>query len=310
MENKNWKGREMNKNRMVKIIIVALITMILVVACGNQESQKTIRVGSKEFTEQLILGNMYEIVLNNAGYKAEYHNLAGTNEAHEALVNGEIDLYPEYTGTALLTQLGKTYDSSMSIDDVYQTVKSEYQQRWNLTWLEPTSFNNTYCIAMQKDLAEQMGIQTLSQLSENADQLVFGTVAEFPEREDGLVGLQKVYGGFNFKDIVILDPGLKYAGLREGEIDVTTCFGTDGEISTYNLVVLQDDLNFWPPYPVSAVVRTETLDEYPEIATLLDEVDAHLDGETMSRLNWEVTGNNKEADEVAHDFLVEVGLID
>lgn len=300
----------MIKQKMTRLLIGALILAFLLTSCGGSDSQTTIRIGSKEFTEQLVLGNIYEILLNENGYRADYKNLAGTIEAHEALVNGEIDLYPEYTGTALLTQLAASYDPGMSGEQVYDTVKQRYEEQWDLTWLSPTSFNNTWCLTMTREKAQELGVQNLSQLSTMADQLTFGTTAEFHEREDGMLGLKKLYGGFNFKEIVTLDTGLKYAGLREGEIDVTTCFGTDGEISAFDLIVLEDDLGFWPPYPAAPVVRAEVLEANPDLADLLNQVSAHLDGETMSHLNWEVTGNQKEPDEVARDFLVENGLID
>jgi osmoprotectant transport system substrate-binding protein len=118
-----------------------------------------------------------------------------------------------------------------------------------------------------------------------------------------------MYGGFQFEEVLGLDPGLLYAGLDEGDIDVTTCFGTDGQISAYNLVVLEDDMGFWPPYPVGPVIRQELLDDNPDVLTTLNKLAPLLDGETMSGLNWEVAGNGREADEVAREFLVENGLI-
>ena len=291
-------------------LTLVLIAGLLLAACGGgAQKGATIRVGSKEFTEQYILGNMYTMVLKDAGYDAQFTSLAGTSEAQAALMSGDIDMYPEYTGTALLTQLGMTYDPSMSSQDVYNTVKQAYADKYNLVWLQPTSYNNTYCLAMPKDKADSMGINTLSDLSTKADQLVFGTTQEFTERADGLPGLKKVYGGFNFKEVRALDPGLKYSGIKSGDIDVTTCFGTDGQIAAYNLKVLQDDKNFWPPYPVAPVVRKAVLDAHPDIADTLNKVSALLDGHTMQQLNWEVDGNGKEADTVAHDFLVQHGLI-
>jgi osmoprotectant transport system substrate-binding protein len=291
-------------------VTLMLMAGMLLTACGGGAQQATkVTVGSKNFTEQYILGNMYTMLLQDAGYDATYTSLGGTSENQDALVNGDIDMYPEYTGTALLTQLGMTYDSSMSAQDVYDTVKKAYLDKYNLVWLDPTKYNNTYCIAMQKDKADSMGINTLSDLSTKADQLVFGTTQEFTERDDGLPGLQKVYGGFNFKEVRALDPGLKYSGLQSGDIDVTTCFGTDGQIAAYNLKIIQDDKNFWPPYPVAPVVRKELLDAHPDIADTLNKVAPLLDNATMSQLNWEVDGNSREPDAVAKEFLQKNGLI-
>jgi osmoprotectant transport system substrate-binding protein len=284
-----------------------LVAFVLSSCGGGQDT--TIRIGSKEFTEQYILGNMYAQLLEDAGYTVEYQPLGGTSENHQALLNEELDIYPEYTGTGLLTILEEEYDPSMSADDVYDMVSEGYAEQFNLTWGDQTAFNNTYCLTMTQEKANELGVSTLSELSGMADQLVFGTTQEFTERPDGLPGLQEMYGGFQFEEVLGLDPGLLYAGLDEGDIDVTTCFGTDGQISAYNLVVLEDDMGFWPPYPVGPVIRQELLDDNPDVLTTLNKLAPLLDGETMSGLNWEVAGNGREADEVAREFLVENGLI-
>ena len=289
-------------------ISLLLLVAFLVSSCGGA-GDTTVRIGSKEFTEQYILGNMYALLLEDAGYTVEYQPLGGTSENHQALLNDELDLYPEYTGTGLLTILEAEYDSSMSADEVYDKVSAGYADQFNLTWGAQTAFNNTYCLTMTQAKADELGTSTLSDLSGMAGDLIFGTTQEFTERPDGLPGLQELYGGFQFKEVLGLDPGLLYAGIDEGDIDVTTCFGTDGQISAYNLVVLEDDKGFWPPYPVGPVIRQELLDENPDILETLDQLATLLDGETMSGLNWEVAGNAREADEVAREFLVANGLI-
>ncbi|MGD2253412.1 MAG: glycine betaine ABC transporter substrate-binding protein [Anaerolineales bacterium] len=298
----------MKKRMLISISMLAMAALLLA-ACGGGKAAVTIRVSSKEFTEQFLLGNMYEMLLDEAGYDATYAPVGGTSENHAALLAGEIDLYPEYTGTALLTHLEGSYDPTMSAEDVYDIVAQEYADRWDLVVLDSTGFNNTYCLTMTQEMADDLGVVTLSDLSVKAPELVFGTTQEFPERPDGLVGLQDTYGGFNFAEVVALDPGLLYAGLDEGEIDVTTCFGTDGQIAAYNLVVLVDDLGFWPPYPVAPVIRSEVLEANPDIAEILNQLAPILDGTTMSGLNWEVAGNAREADEVAREFLLANGLI-
>lgn len=290
--------------------VLIILSLSLASCGGGVEETTTIRIGSKEFTEQHLLGNMYQMLLSDAGYDAVYTSLGGTTENHAALIAGEIDVYPEYTGTALISQLGLSYDPSMSTNDVYQTVVAEYAEQYNLAWGKPTAFNNTYCLTMKKDKAAEMGIKTVSDLSTAAPELVFGTTQEFTERDDGLPGLQQTYGGFQFAKVVALDPGLKYAGIDKGDLDVTTCFGTDGQIAAFDLMVLEDDMGFWPPYPVGPVIRQEVLDEHPDVATTLDKLAPLLDGPTMARLNWEVDGNAREADEVAREFLVTNGLID
>ncbi|MFQ5944311.1 MAG: glycine betaine ABC transporter substrate-binding protein, partial [Anaerolineales bacterium] len=272
-----------------------VLTALVLSACAQEEAVQ-IRISSKDFTEQFILGNMYEMLLDEAGFDATYESVGGTVPNHEALVAGEIDIYPEYTGTALLTHLEGEYDPSMSADVVYNTVASEYADRWNLTLLDTTGFNNTYCLTMKQQTASDLGVSTVSDLSQKAPELIFASSQEFLERGDGLPGLQETYGGFNFEEALGVEPGLRYAGIDEGEIDVTTCFGTDGEISALGLVVLEDDKGFWPPYPVAPVIREEVLEANPEIADILNKLAPLLDGETMSGLNWEVSGNGREAD--------------
>lgn len=297
------------RKKFLTLFVLALSLTMLISACGGAGGD-SITVGGKEFTEQYLLGNMYAMLLNDAGFDAEFTPVGGTAENHTALLEGEIDVYPEYTGTALLTQLEMEYDPSMSAQDVYDTVKAAYEEQYDLTLLEPTNFNNTYCLTTTRQRAEELGLETVSDLSQAAPDLVFGTTQEFIERADGLPGLQETYGGFNFQEVLGLDPGLLYTGIDEGDIDVTTCFGTDGQIAAFDLVVLEDDMGFWPPYPAAPVIRQEVLDANPEIADVLNELSALLDGETMRQLNWEVAGNGREPDEVAREFLTEQGLIE
>ncbi|HHP7245660.1 MAG TPA: glycine betaine ABC transporter substrate-binding protein [Elainellaceae cyanobacterium] len=293
----------------VSVLVGASVGIFAACSSGNSDAP-TIRVGSKDFTEQYVLGNLYEILLDESGFNADYTPVGGSSENHQAIVNGEIDIYPEYTGTSLLTHLGMEFDSSMGADEVYTTVKDAYTEEFSLAVLEPTNFNNTYVLVMPKPQANELGIQTVSDLSNKASDLTFGTTQEFTERDDGLPGLKETYGGFNFENVVALNPGLLYSGIEEGEIDVTTGFGTDGQIAAYDLLVLEDDKNFWPPYPAAPIVRQEILDEYPEIADALNQLSAMLDADTIQSLNWEVAGNSREPDEVAREFLEQSGLID
>lgn len=299
----------MFEQRVFLSVLLGVAVGSLTACAGSNPNAPTIRVGSKNFTEQYILGNLYEILLDESGFNADYTPLGGSSENHQAIVNGEIDIYPEYTGTALLTHLGMEFDPSMRADEVYSRVNEAYTEQFDLAVLEPTNFNNTYVLVMPRPRASELGIQTVSDLSSLASGLTFGTTQEFTARADGLPGLIDTYGGFNFEEIVALDPGLLYAGIEEGEVDVTTGFGTDGQIVAYDLLVLEDDKNFWPPYPAAPIVRQEILDDYPNIADVLNRVSALLDGETMRSLNWEVAGNGREADEVAREFLERNGLI-
>jgi osmoprotectant transport system substrate-binding protein len=262
-------------------------------------------VGSKQFTEQLILGNLITINLQAGGYDVEYAPLSGTSAAHDALLAGKIDLYAEYTGTGYQVLLGLDYEPGMTAEHIYDVVSEAYQEQWNLTWLEPSVFNNTYCLAMLDYRANELGIATLSDLQEGSRALIFGATREFIDRSDGLPGLVTMYGEFSFSEVHAIDPGLKYTALQEGEIDVVTCFGTDGQISGMGLRVLEDDLHYWPPYHVAPVIRNEVVETDPHIAEVLNQLMQLLDAETMSALNWEVDHNGRDPADVANDFIVE-----
>lgn len=295
-------------------------------------------VGSKDFTEQFILGHMYLLVLQDMGLETEDAlNLGGTQIAHQALESGDIDTYPEYTGTALVEVLGMSVedvlasyaaatpaatsatpvDSALDADGdsledhVYTIVRDAYQEQFGLTWLAYSPFNNTQALAVKREWSEENGITTISQLAEIAGDLTISAPADFPEREDGLLGLQRVYGG-GFEDIEALPvaPGLKYQALLDDEAEVVLAFGTDGQIAGYDLVVLEDDLGLWPPYNVAPIVNSEVLAANPEIEERFNAVTTSLTGEVMSGLNWRVDGDEKaEPADVAQEYLEENGFI-
>ena len=270
----------------------------------------SLTIGSKNFTEQLILGEMYAQIFEAQGVEVERAlNLGGTAVAHEALVNGEIDLYPEYTGTGLLTIL--EMETMSDPEEVYEIVSEEYAEQFDLVWLDQAPMNNSNAIAVTREFSEENDLTTISQLVEMADQITLAAVPDFPERPDGLVGLQEVYGDFEFQEIVILDPGLKYQAFLNGDANAVLAFGTDGQVAGYDLVILEDDQGLWPPYHVAPVIRQETLNACPGAATLLNEVQPLLTSEVMADLNWQVDGDEaREPEDVARDFLIENGLIE
>ena len=307
----------MNKNKKISIFTFTfLIGALLLAACApaasdQEESLGTIAVGSKDFTEQFIVAEMYAQILEDTGFTIERKlNLGGTPIAHEAILNGDIDLYPEYTSTGLLTVL--KLSPIQDAQEIYTTVKESYEEQFNLTWLEPSPFNNTQALAMTKEKAEEYNIRTYSDLSEKAPELILGGPAEFFEREDGIKGLQKAYRGFEFKEIKQLGTGsLRYQALMDGQVDVVVAFGTDGAIKGNDLVVLGDDQVFYPIYNIAAVVRMDTLEEYPQIAERLNELAPLLTDDVMSGLNWQVDGpEGREPADVAREFLLENDLID
>ena len=297
MNNKNWV-----------LLLTAVLMAIFLTACGSQSDEKRIVVASKDFTEQFILGEMYAQLLEDAGFNVERRlNLGGTPVAHQALLDGQIDLYPEYTGTGLLTvlRLGVMSDPQA----VYSTVKDAYAEQFSLVWLEPAPMNNTQALAMTRARAAELGITTFSDMVANADQLVLIGPPEFAEREDGLPGLRAVYGDFQFRNFLTVDPGLRYQALQSGEADVVVAFGTDGELAAFDLLSLIDDQGLYPPYQVAPVVRQAALDANPELAEVLNRLAPLLTDATMQRLNNEVSGSGREPADVAREFLTAQGLL-
>ena len=281
---------------------------IAVAACGSGSGDSTVSVGSKDFTEQLILGEMYALMLEENGFEVERKlNLGGTPVAQAAIESGEIDLYPEYTGTGLLTVLKLPVSSDQ--EAVYNTVKQEYQEQFDLVWLDPAPMNNTQALAMTEAKADELDIRAISDFVAQADDLVLIGPPEFEVREDGLPGLRDAYGDFNLKEYKAVDAGLRYKGLIDGEADVAVAFGTDGEISAFNLMVLEDDKNLFPPYQIAPIVSQAALDQNPGIADALNQLSPLLNDGVMRQLNYEVSGNQREPAEVAREFLVDSGLI-
>lgn len=306
-------------NQVIKKMILVAMAVILVAfaaACGKNSdetsgdaSKPTIKVGAKNFTEQYIIGEMYSQALEAAGYKVERTlNLAGTQIAFEALKKGDIDLYPEYTGTALMDVL----KGELITDDqaVYEEVKKQYKQ-WDIELLDQTPFNNTYVMVTTKEVAEKYNLKTLSDLAAAAKDLTFAIIPEVGERPDGLPGLQKTYGGFVFKATNLYDGGLKYKALQNKEADVTIGFGTDGQIAGLDLVSLEDDKHFWPPYHVATQIRGETLKNNPEVGEIINKINALLTDSVMTELNWRADGDAKEEPkDIAKQFLQENGLLE
>lgn len=296
------------KKTPILLLLVALLTAVLVACGGGDSDEKRITVASKDFTEQFILGEMYAQLLENNGFTVERKlNLGGTPVAHQAMLDGQIDLYPEYTGTGLLTvlQLGVMSDPQA----VFDTVKAGYAEQFSLVWLDPAPMNNTQALAMTRPRAAELGITTFSDMVANADQLVLIGPPEFAEREDGLPGLRAVYGDFAFRNFLTVDPGLRYQALQSGEADVVVAFGTDGELAAFDLLSLIDDKGLYPPYQVAPVIRQSILEANPEIESILNRLTPLLTDATMQRLNNEVSGNGREPADVAREFLQAEGLL-
>ncbi len=291
--------------------LVALLALVLVIprpgGAGGLGDGSKVTVGAKNFTEQILLGELLaQWIEGRTGARVERRfPLGGTVICHGALLNGGIDLYVEYTGTALLNLLGEEYDPGAPASAVLEEVRASYHERFDLAVLPPLGFENTYAIAMPRQRAESLGWSRLSELAEDGaggDGLHAGFTAEFMEREDGLPGLRRAYG-LSFARESDLAPELMYAAAARGEVDLIGAFSTDARILEFDLVVLEDDRSFFPPYEAVPVVRRSALERLPELQALLEELAGRIDSQTMTSLNHAVDVEGRLPRDVVREFL-------
>jgi osmoprotectant transport system substrate-binding protein len=295
----------MNKKLFALLFLVVSVTAGIFTGCSSATSKSTnskptIKVGSKNFTESLVLGELYADALEHAGYKVERKLNLGDAIVHTSLVSGAIDLYPEYTGTGLISILKEApkYDPK----EVYDEVAAKYKEKFKLIWLNPSEANDSQGLVITKKASDKYNIHTISDLQKNASNIRFASQGEFDKRADGLPALIKAYGPFNFKDEKLYDNGLKYDVLHNDKADLAPAYTTEGQLSKDEFVVLQDDKHVWPPYNVAPVVRQDILDKNPEIKDILNKVTAKLDNKTVIKLNAQVDIDKKEYKAVAKDF--------
>ncbi|UFJ41739.1 glycine betaine ABC transporter substrate-binding protein [Brevibacillus humidisoli] len=316
----------MNRRFTKKAIISLLLSLMMIgmAACGQEqaggdqqnqaggnEAKGTITVGGKDFTEQHLLSKITAIYLKEKGYNVEEASNMGSSVVRSALENGQIDLYWEYTGTALVIYQKQAVETDPV--KAYEKVKEKDKEN-KLAWLNKANFNNTYAILMSQDKSDELGIKSISDLAKyvksDPSALKFASNAEFYAREDGIKGLEKHYGfQFPTENVVKMDSGLLYNALKEKQVDVSVGFATDGRIKGFNLVALEDDKFFFPAYNGAPVVRQEVLDKYPELADLLNQIADKLDTETMMKLNYTVDVEHKDVAEVAREWLTSQQLI-
>lgn len=311
----------------LKATLGAVALMVLVVlalsGCGNVGSSgqdsgggsggPKITVGSKNFTEQFILGELYAQTLEANGYTVNRQlNLGSEQIADRALQDGQIDFYPEYTGTALVNLLGYKGENPDSPEATYQEAKSRYADRDPAdTMLQYANFNNNYGIFVRREVADEQNLSTLDDLAGAASGLTFATFSEFQDRKDGYPNMVENYPGLaDFKDTITAnDLGLRYQGVQNGDADVGVGFLTDGQLASNDLTVMKDEKNIWPFYYPAPVVRNDVLEANPGIEDILNSVSKTLDVDTMRKLNGRVDLDQEEPKDVARDYLQEQGLI-
>lgn len=301
-------------NKKSRGIFLGSIVALIVVFIGfntyiKSTAPETIIIGTKNFTESRLLGQMLSIYIEkNTDLNTDVRELGGTLPNFQAIRNGDIDIYTEYTGTGYITILKKEGDVP-SPQEVYDTVKKEFNDSYGVTWLKPLGFNNTYTLAVRKDTAEQYNLETFSDLAPISDKFIFGPTAEFVERPDGYPGLSTVYN-FNFNNIRTLDAGLRYNAIDKNQVQVIDAFSTDGKLQELNLVILKDDKEYFPPYYAVPLINNETLEKFPELKTLLNDLEGVLSDEEMQRLNYEVDVEKQDTISVVENFLRENNLIE
>jgi osmoprotectant transport system substrate-binding protein len=300
---------EATMNKATRVLGAAV--MAAAIGWAGGAAAQTVVVGGKAFTEQQIMTAMTVQLLKAKGFAPERKAGMGSAAVRSALENGQIDVYWEYTGTAL-SVFNKINDKFATSEEAYRKIK-EVDGAKGIVWLNMSPANNTYAFAMNKDQAQKLGIVSMSDLAKavkGGAKLTFASNAEFYARPDGLPGWQTAYGfEFDRDNVKRMDTGLVYSALKDRQVDTGVVFATDGRIPAFNFVVLRDDKNYAPPYNMTPVVRKEILDKNPKIADALNALSAKLDNETMGRLNASVDVDKKTPEEVAEQFLKANGLI-
>lgn len=307
------------KRKITALFISLALLATTLVGCGADKATQpaadepvkkpTITVGSKEFTEQIVLGHMIAELLKDAGFTVnDKIGLGGTMVVAKALESGDIDVYAEYSGTGLLTIL--KHELIPNPDENYNYVKDEYKKQFNLVWLDRMGFNDTYTLTMKADKAKELGITSISDLAAKGADLKFGSGQEFLTRPDGYPAISKTYG-FEFKkeNIKAMDVALTYQAIDEGHVDIIQGVATDARTLKMGLVNLKDDKNFFPAYDAAPVVRQEVLDKNPEIADVLNKLAGKLSDATMCELNGLVDIDKVDPAKVAQDYLKAQGFI-
>lgn len=272
---------------------------------SGKESSYCVKTDGESYIIAEMMGQLIEA---NSDIKVEYKMGigGGTSNIQPAMEASEIDIYPEYTGTGWLFVLKNELVTDP--EALYEGVKTQYQEKYNFAWLDRYGFNDTYALAMDKSKADSMGINTFSDLAAQSNNLILGAEYDFYEREDGYPGLVTAYG-FNFKETKELDIGLKYKAIGEGQVDVINNFSTDGLLAEYDLKVLKDDKGFFPAYEAAPVIRQEILDKYPELKAILNQLGGKINDQEMQQMNYYVEKENRDAGDVAAEFLKAKGLL-
>lgn len=289
---------------MKKVIIKSLLLLLVVfgvfTGCGEKKDTKALVVGSKDFTESIIVGEIYALALEDAGVNVERKLQLGSSVIHDAIINKEIDFYPEYTGTGLITRL--KLDPIYDPQGAYDAVKKGYAEKFEITWLAHSDVNDSEGLAMIASTAEKYGIKTFSDLWEKSPELVFGANGEFYESAGVFDRLKSIYGEDTFKKKVTMDHSLSFEAAKSGEVDVINVYTTEGNLVGDTFVILEDDKKCWPPYYLSPIIRNDALEEFPEAQKIVDKVTATFTDENIIEMNAKVDIDGEEFSDVAKEY--------
>lgn len=278
----------------------------LLAACGG--NRPDIIIGSKNFSESVLLGEMLaqHIEARTGLTVGRRLSLGGTFICHQAMLSGDLDIYPEYTGTALAAILEKPVMQDR--DAVFQEVASTYRSKFGLQWMKPLGFNNTYAMVVRAEDAERDGLRTISDFAQVSSGRTIGFSFEFAERQDGYQGFIETYEMKFNREPKTVDLALIYRALRDGEIDLGVGNSTDGMIQSLNLIILEDDRRYFPPYDAAAVVRQATLDRFPKLQAVVNELGGLFREPDMQKANLDIDGNHLPVAQVAAGLLAAKGL--
>ena len=299
-------------NKLLKLIPLLVITVILSACSSFGVTGKEITVGGKNFTEQYLLSEMTGFLLKEEGFKVNQMNNLGSSVVRSALENGQVDMMWEYTGTALITYMGQ--EPVGDPDKAFQIVK-DIDSKNGIHWMNMSKVNNTYALALRSEDSKKLGIKSISDLADyinkNPGKLTIAADAEFANRADGLKGVEKIYGfGFGSSQIKQMDIGLTQRALDNEQVDVSVAFETDATIKNYNLITLEDDKQFFPPYRAAVAISKEMHEKYPEIEEITASLSDKLDSDIMRELNYRVDIKGESVSVVAYEWLVENGLLE
>ena len=305
---KGFFKREKTQKIILIIVGILLIVLLIFPMFFQEKNDREITIGSMDFTEQEILSYMIkDLIEDRTDIKVNQKlSVCSSSIVLSAIKQNDIDLYVDYTGTIYGSVLKK--EPNTNIDEVYQISKQEMKEKYNLNVLNDLNFNNTYTLAVTKETQQKYNLKTISDLSAVSNELIFSPTLVFMERTDCWLGLQKAYP-IAFKDVVAIDGAPRYLALINKESDVIDAYSTDGLLKKYDLVVLEDDKNFFLPYQAIPIVNNRILEEFPEIIPLLEELSDYLNDDVMRELNYLVDEEKYQPKEVASNFLKQHNLI-